>query len=174
MADVYIALGANLGDREANLRLALRAISGSERVVAVSSLFETEAVTLDGSEGPPYYNAACRIETELEPLPLLRFLQSVERQIGRPAEARRWAPRLIDLDLLLYGSDIVETDDLTVPHPLMAERPFVLVPLAEIAADIVHPVLNRTIADLAEEAGDAGVRRITRERWDGLTGDGPG
>ncbi|MCH8051237.1 MAG: 2-amino-4-hydroxy-6-hydroxymethyldihydropteridine diphosphokinase [Chloroflexi bacterium] len=174
MADVYIALGANLGDREANLRSALRAISGSERVVAVSSLFETEAVTLDGSEGPPYYNAACRIETELEPLPLLRFLQSVERQIGRPAEARRWAPRLIDLDLLLYGSDIVETDDLTVPHPLMAERPFVLVPLAEIAAGLVHPVLNRTIADLAEEAGDAGVRRITGERWDGLTGDGPG
>ena len=174
MADVYIALGANLGDREANLRSALRAISVSERVVAVSSLFETEAVTLDGSEGPPYYNAACRIETELEPLPLLRFLQSVERQIGRPAEARRWAPRLIDLDLLLYGSDIVETDDLTVPHPLMAERPFVLVPLAEIAAGLVHPVLNRTIADLAEEAGDAGVRRITGERWDGLTGDGPG
>ena len=174
MADVCIALGANLGDREANLRSALRAISGSERVVAVSSLFETEAVTLDGSEGPPYYNAACRIETELEPLPLLRFLQSVERQIGRPAEARRWAPRLIDLDLLLYGSDIVETDDLTVPHPLMAERPFVLVPLAEIAAGLVHPILNRTITDLAEEAGDAGVRRITGERWDGLTGDGPG
>ena len=174
MADVCIALGANLGDRESNLRSALRAIEDVARISVVSSLFETDAVTPDGGEGPPYYNAACRIETELEPLPLMRFLQSVERQIGRSPKARRWAPRLIDLDLLLYGSDIVETDDLTVPHPRMAERPFVLVPLAEIAADIVHPVLERTIADLAQEAGDAGVRRISGVGWDGLAGDGPG
>ena len=174
MADVCIALGANLGDRESNLRSALRAIEDVARISVVSSLFETDAVTPDGGEGPPYYNAACRIETELEPLPLMRFLQSVERQIGRSPKARRWAPRLIDLDLLLYGSDIVETDDLTVPHPRMAERPFVLVPLAEIAADIVHPVLERTIADLAQEAGDAGVRRISGAGWDGLAGDGPG
>ena len=174
MADVCIALGANLGDRDSNLRSALRAIEDVARISVVSSLFETDAVTPDGGEGPPYYNAACRIETELEPLPLMRFLQSVERQIGRSPKARRWAPRLIDLDLLLYGSDIVETDDLTVPHPRMAERPFVLVPLAEIAADIVHPVLERTIAELAQEAGDAGVRRISGVGWDGLAGDGPG
>ncbi|MCH7485143.1 MAG: 2-amino-4-hydroxy-6-hydroxymethyldihydropteridine diphosphokinase [Chloroflexi bacterium] len=169
-----MALGANLGDREANLRSALRAIEDVARIVAVSSLFETDAVTPDGSEGPPYYNAACRIETELGPLPLMRFLQSVEREIGRTPSAERWAPRPIDLDLLLYGNDIVETDELTVPHTRMAERPFVLVPLAEIAADVVHPVLNRTIAELAEEAGDAGVRRIAEAGWDGLTGDGPG
>ena len=173
MADVCVALGANLGDRESNLRSALRAISEVSRIVAVSSLYETDAVTPDGSDGPAYLNAACRIETELEPLPLMRFLQSVERQIGRPPKAERWAPRLIDLDLLLYGSDIVETDDLTVPHPRLAERPFVLVPLAEIAADVVHPVLERTIAELAQEAGDAGVRRITGEGWGGLVGDGP-
>lgn len=169
-ADVYIGLGANLGDREANLRSALRAIEDGARIVAVSSLFETDAVTPDGSEGPPYYNAACRIETQLEPLDLLRFLQSVERLIGRPPNAKRWAPRLIDLDLLLYGSDIVETVDLTVPHPRMAERPFVLVPLAEIAADVAHPVLERTIADLAQEAGNAGVRRFAEVGW----GDSPG
>ncbi len=168
MADVCIALGANLGDREANLRSALRAIEGGARVVAVSSLFETDAVTPDGSDGPPYYNAACRVETRLDPLELLRFLQAVERLIGRPPTAKRWAPRLIDLDLILYESDIVETVDLTVPHLRMAERPFVLVPLAEIAADVVHPVLDRTIGELAQAAGDAGVRRITGTDWGGL------
>jgi 2-amino-4-hydroxy-6-hydroxymethyldihydropteridine diphosphokinase len=168
MADVCIALGSNLGDREANLRSAIRAIEDGARIVAVSSLYETDAVTPDGSDGPPYYNAACRIETQLEPLDLLRFLQAVERLIGRPPTAERWAPRLIDLDLILYESDIVETVDLTVPHPRMAERPFVLVPLAEIAADVVHPILNRTIAELAQAAGDAGVRRITGTDWGGL------
>ncbi len=102
----------------------------------------------------------------------MRFLQAYERLIGRPPNARRWAPRVIDLDLLLYEGDIVETVDLTVPHPRMAERPFVLVPLAEIAADVVHPVLERTILDLAQEAGDAGVRRIKGADWGGLGRDG--
>jgi len=173
-ADVCIGLGANLGDRAANLRAALRAIGDTARIVAVSSLYQTDAVTLDGSEGPLYHNAACRLETDLDPLPLMRFLQSVEREIGRPPAAERWAPRLIDLDLLLYGNDIVETDDLTVPHPRLAERPFVLVPLTEIAADVVHPVLERTIAQLAKEAGEAGVRLIAGVGWEGLSGDGPG
>lgn len=156
------------------MRAALRSITDVARIVAVSSLYETEAVTPDGSEGPLYYNAACRIETELEALSLLRFLQSAERRLGRSRSAQRWAPRPIDLDLLLYGSDIVETDDLTVPHPHMAGRPFVLVPLAEIAADVVHPVLERTIAELAQEAGRAGVRRIAEAGWERLTGDGAG
>ena len=169
-ADVCIGLGANLGDREANLRSALAALGDAARVVAVSSLYETDAVTADGSAGPAYLNAACRIETELEPLPLFRFLQSVERQIGRRPPRERWAPRPIDLDLLLYGNEIFETDDLTVPHTRLAERPFVLVPLAEIAADVVHPVLDRTIAVLAEEAGDAGVRRIAEAGWESGTG----
>lgn len=155
------------------MRAALRSIADAARVVAVSSLYETDAVTIDGSEGPPYYNAACRIETELEPLPLMRFLQSVEREIGRTPSAQRWAPRPVDLDLLLYGRDIVETDDLTVPHPGLAERPFVLVPLAEIAADVVHPVLERTIAELAREAGGGGVRRVAEAGWERLRGDGP-
>jgi len=172
-ADVCVGLGANLGNREANLRSALRSISEVARIVAVSALYETEAVTPDGSGGPAYLNAACRIETDLEPHALLSVMQAAERRLGRARMAPRWAPRSVDLDLLLYGNDVVETDNLTVPHPRMAERSFVLVPLAEIAADIVHPVLDRTIAELAQEAGNAGVRRITGEGWDGLAGDGP-
>ncbi len=152
----------------------MRSISEVARIVAVSSLYETDAVTPDGSDGPVYLNAACRIETDLDPHALLSVMQAAERRLGRARTAPRWAPRLIDLDLLLYGNDIVETDDLTVPHARLAERPFVLVPLAEIAADLVHPVLERTIAELAKEAGDAGVRRIADAGWDGLTGGVPG
>ena len=164
-ADVCLGLGANLNDREANLRSALRSISEVARIVAVSSLYETDAVTADGGDGPAYYNAACRIETDLEPHALLSVLKAAERRLGRARSAPRWAPRPVDIDLLLYGSDIIETDSLTVPHPRMAERPFVLVPLAEIAAEIIHPVLERTITELAQEAGRAGVKRIAEIGW---------
>jgi len=140
------------------------------RIVAVSPLYETDAVTPDGGIQPAYLNAACRIETGLDPLPLVRFLQELEREIGRRPTSERWAPREIDLDLLLYANEIVETDDLIVPHPRLAGRSFVLVPLAEIAADMNHPVLNRTIADLAGEAGDAGVRKVADAGWDGVLG----
>jgi 2-amino-4-hydroxy-6-hydroxymethyldihydropteridine diphosphokinase len=166
--------GAGLGDREAYLRAALRGLAREARIVAVSSLYETEAVTADGSEQPPYLNAACRIETALEPLPLLRFLQALEREIGRQPRAGRWAPREIDLDLLLYGNEIVETDDLTLPHPRLAERPFALVPLAEIAGEAVHPLLGRTIAELAREAGTAGVRKVKDAGWELATDAGNG
>ncbi|HEY5640940.1 MAG TPA: 2-amino-4-hydroxy-6-hydroxymethyldihydropteridine diphosphokinase [Dehalococcoidia bacterium] len=165
-AEAYIALGSNIGDREANLRAALRAIEDGARVADVSALYETEAVTLDDSEGPPYLNAACRIETDLDPVGLVRVMQAAERRIGRSPLLPRWSPRPIDLDLLLYGNEIIETDDLTVPHPLMAERPFVLTPLVDIAADVIHPVLNRTIAELAREAGNLGVRRIAEAGWE--------
>jgi 2-amino-4-hydroxy-6-hydroxymethyldihydropteridine diphosphokinase len=162
----YIGLGANLGARETNLRTALRGLARHGRVDAVSSLYETEAVTPDGEEQPPYLNAACRIETELEPLPLLRALKSLEREIGRRPSPRRWAPREIDLDLLLYGNEIVETDDLTVPHPRLHERAFALVPLAEIAGEVTHPLLGRAIADLASEVGTAGVRKVAEAGWE--------
>ena len=168
-----IGLGANLGDREANLRAALRGLArlpvgkaGEARIVAVSSLYETDAVTPDGEDQPPYLNAACRLETALEPLPLLRALKSLEREIGRKPSSQRWAPREIDLDLLLYGNEIIETDELTVPHPRLHERAFALAPLAEIAGDVVHPVLGRTVDELATDAGGAGVRKIADAGWE--------
>jgi 2-amino-4-hydroxy-6-hydroxymethyldihydropteridine diphosphokinase len=167
MATVYIGLGANIGNREANLRMALSGLTRMARVGNVSSLYETEAV---GPEQPSFYNAVCRIQAGLGPWPLLRFLKSLEDEIGRRAGGERWGPRPIDLDILLYGDEIVEGQDLTIPHPRLAERAFALVPLAEIAPDVRHPAEDRTIAELAQRADASGVRRIKDSGWDGVVG----
>lgn len=146
----YISLGSNLGDRRANLEDALarlRAEPGVE-VVRVSSYHETSPVG-----GPPgqgkYLNAAAELRTKLVPLQLLRVLQAIENQMGR-VRAERFGPRNIDLDLLLHGTEVILSDDLTVPHPRMHERRFVLEPLAEIAPLAVHPVLQSTAKDLLD------------------------
>jgi len=167
MPTVYIALGANIGNREANLRMALRGLTRMARVESVSSLYETQAV---GPEQPPFFNAVCRVDTGLEPESLLRFLKSLEHEIGRRPVGERWGPRPIDLDLLLYEDRIVETTDLTLPHPRLPERAFVLVPLAEIAPDTRHPASGKTIAELAEAVNASGVRRIKDAGWDGVAG----
>ncbi len=168
MTIVYLGLGSNLGNREANLRAALRGLWRMGRVEAVSSLYETEPV--GGPAQPMFYNAACSWETGLEPRPLLRFLQGLEHELGRRPGKERWAPRPIDLDVLLCGDRIVGEEGLTIPHPRLAERPFVLAPLAEIAADARHPVEGKTIAELLAAAGTEGVRRIAEAGWDGLEG----
>ncbi len=196
MATVYVALGANIGNREANLRMALRGIARMARVEAVSSLYESEpqgppqpvlparlladrqvsggngveGPVLSGVEGPSYYNAACRIETGLEPRPLLRFLKSLEEEIGRRPGGPRWGPRPIDLDILLYEERVVEEETLVIPHPRLAERAFVLLPLAEIAPDAQHPLLGKTAAELAKAVDAAGVKRIAGLGWDGVAG----
>jgi 2-amino-4-hydroxy-6-hydroxymethyldihydropteridine diphosphokinase len=168
MATVYVGLGANIGNREANLLMALRGITRMARVEAVSSLYETDPI---GSvPQPAFYNAACRIETGLEPESLLRFLKSLEHEIGRRPGGPVGGPRPIDLDILLYEDRVLESIDLTIPHPRLTERAFVLVPLAEIAPDARHPQRDVTIATLAEAAGNAGVRRIKDAGWDGVAG----
>ncbi len=167
MSTAYIGLGANIGNREANLRMALRGMSRMARVQAVSALYETEP---QGADGPPYYNAACRIETGLEPLPLLRFLKGLEVEIGRRPGGERWGPRPIDLDILLYGDQTLESEALVIPHQRLAERAFVLAPLGEIAAGLRHPVLGRTIAELARGIDMGGVREIAAAGWDGVVG----
>ncbi len=153
MSDVaYIGLGSNLGDRARNLERALdrlRRIAGVE-VVAVSRFIETEPV------GPPgqgrYLNAAAALRTDLRPDALIEALAAVEAAGGRDrAREERHGPRTIDLDLLLYGEEIVGGPRLTVPHPRMHERPFVLEPLAEIAAGAVHPGLGMTIESLRDQ-----------------------
>ena len=170
---VYLGLGANLGNRAANLRMALRYMSSLARVDAVSSLYETVPVGSNGSpeasqDQPSFYNAVCRIATGLSPEALLDYLERVEFEIGR-RPAPHWAARPVDLDILLYGERVVETDRLVVPHLRLAERAFVLVPLAEIAADVRHPVLGRTIGEMLaslDEPELAGVTRLEPPGWE--------
>lgn len=167
MSQAYIGLGANIGNREANLRAALGGMTRLARVEAVSALYETDA---EGPAQPAFYNAACRIETGLEPASLLRFLQGLEHEVGRRPGGPRWGPRPIDLDVLLYEDRVMETDALVIPHPRLADRPFVLVPLADIAANVRHPALGKTIGELLAAATKSDVRRIAEAGWDGVAG----
>jgi 2-amino-4-hydroxy-6-hydroxymethyldihydropteridine diphosphokinase len=168
MTAVHLGLGSNLGNREANLRAALRGLWRMARVEAVSALYETEPV--GGPSQPSFYNAACRLEIGLEPRPLLRFLQGLEHELGRRPGEEPWGPRLIDLDILLYGDRVVEEEGLVIPHPRLTERPFVLVPLAEIAAEVRVPGDGRTVAGLLAAAGTEGVSPVAEVGWNGLEG----
>ena len=163
MAIVYVALGSNLGNREANLRMALAGITRMARIEAVSSLYQTEP---EGPPQPKYYNAACRIETGLSPASLLRFLQGLEHEIGRRPTGDTLAPRPIDLDLLLYDDRAIDEPGLTVPHPRMAGRAFVMVPLAEIAPEV--SVGGRQAVEWAAELGREGVVVLAEAGWDGV------
>jgi 2-amino-4-hydroxy-6-hydroxymethyldihydropteridine diphosphokinase len=146
-----IALGSNLesrfGDREANLREAVRRIESLGEVRAVSSFYDTEPVGF--VEQPRFLNGALLLETELSPMELMRGLLGVERAMGRERVGSvAKGPRVIDLDLLLYGDWVLWAEDLILPHPRMEERWFVLEPLAEIAPDWMHPVLGVTVREL--------------------------
>ena len=157
---IYVAMGSNLGDRDAHLAAglaALRATSGIE-VVAVSPLYETDPV------GPaplgPYLNGAIELVTTLDPDALLKRLLEIEISQGRTRGPDRNAPRTLDLDLLLYGNRKLAGPDLEVPHPRLAERPFVLEPLCDLAPDLIHPTLGETVEVLARRVRDTeAVRR---------------
>jgi 2-amino-4-hydroxy-6-hydroxymethyldihydropteridine diphosphokinase len=144
MHRVHVGIGANLGDRLATLRSAVGDLAALGRLVARSSVWETEAV------GPPpdYLNAVVELETALEPEPLLDALLAIEERHGRVRNAGRDAPRTLDLDILLWGDRVVEGPRLELPHPRLAERGFVLEPLAEVAPEAIHPLLHRTIGEL--------------------------
>jgi 2-amino-4-hydroxy-6-hydroxymethyldihydropteridine diphosphokinase len=163
---VYVALGSNVGDRDRQLAAALAALSATDgiEVVAVSPVYETDPV------GPPpqgaYLNAAVRLRTALTPVALLGRLLEIEAAQGRSRETTRDAARTLDLDLLFYGDRILLEPNLELPHPRLADRPFVLEPLCDLAADFVHPVLQRTVANLARRVRDpSAVRRHTSPRW---------
>ncbi len=156
---VYLALGSNLGDRRAHIAVAVARLAPDVVVERVSSLYETEpAYVLDQ---PRFLNAALRGRTALEPSALLALLKRIERELGRVASVR-FGPRVIDMDILVYGHRSIATEALTIPHPRMAERPFVLVPLAEIAPDLTPPGWSTTVGALAQVVrghGDVPVRK---------------
>jgi 2-amino-4-hydroxy-6-hydroxymethyldihydropteridine diphosphokinase len=144
----HIGLGSNLGDRRATLEGAIIALDATPgvRVLRTSSFHETEPVGGPPGQGP-YLNAAASLETTLEPFDLLLALQSIEDRFGR-VRTVRWGERTLDLDLLLFGDRVIEVPGLTVPHPRLAERRFVLAPLAEIAPRAVEPRSGRTTSEL--------------------------
>lgn len=145
MKTIYIGLGANIGDREANLKTAFAKLAPEITVTKTSSVHETKPMYV--TDQPKFLNMVCEAQTELAPLQVLHKLQGIEHDLGRKRGTHN-EPRPIDLDLLFYGDELVKTLELTIPHPKIAERAFVLEPLAEIAPQFIHPVLNETIAVL--------------------------
>jgi len=148
MARVFIGVGSNEGDRLTQIFQAVRALNATPdvRVVQMAPITETDPVG-----GPPqgrYLNTVVEVETSRAPHDLLRVLQAIEQQGGRRPSTQRWGPRPIDLDLLLYEEHCVEEPELTVPHPRLHERRFVLEPLAQLAPEMQHPLLHKSVADL--------------------------
>ena len=147
MATVYIGIGSNLGERKANIERAISMLADSGiHIIARSSLHETAPWGV--TDQPMFINAALKAETALSPFDLLTALKSIERRMGRLFEQERWGPRIIDLDILLYDDDVVDTRELKIPHPHMHERAFVLAPLKEIAPDAMHPTLCKSVSEL--------------------------
>ena len=144
---VYLSLGANVGEREANLRQAITRLGELGKVTAVSSIYETEPLEVSGQ--PWFLNCAVALQTELMPKQLLGRTQAIERELGR-RRVQKKGPRTIDIDILLFGSAVIQTAGLVVPHPAMHERRFVLEPLAEIAPEARHPVFKRTVRELRD------------------------
>jgi len=159
---VYLSLGSNVGDRRANLEQAIARLGELGAVTAVSSFYETEPVEVAAQ--PWFLNCAVALETEMMPRRLLGRVLAIEQALGR-RRLQAKGPRTIDIDILLFGNAVVDTAALTIPHPALHERRFVLEPLSEIAAEVRHPVFKRTMRELRDALPkDAGVAKKLEKR----------
>lgn len=152
MATVYLGLGTNLGNKEANLRTAIYKLQ--ERIgkqVSLSSFYETAPWGFESDHS--FLNAAIGLETSLSPIEILHITQEIEKELGRTKKSVNgsYSDRLIDIDILLYDTLVLQTPELTIPHPLMTERDFVMKPLIEIAGNVIHPTREKTLSELYQE-----------------------
>jgi 2-amino-4-hydroxy-6-hydroxymethyldihydropteridine diphosphokinase len=154
---VFLGLGTNLGQRQHNLEQAIAGLDEVVNVTAVSPIYETEPWGL--VEQPAFLNACLSGKTEHSPQNLLSFIKNLETEMGREA-TQKWGPRLIDIDILLYENTVLQMNGLTIPHPHLHERAFVLAPLADIAPEVEHPVLGQTIGELRTAVNLSTVHRL--------------
>jgi 2-amino-4-hydroxy-6-hydroxymethyldihydropteridine diphosphokinase len=154
---IYLGLGSNLGNRWQNLRGAQAALSPQVQVLRASQVYET--LPWGFSDQPPFLNLVLEAQTTLAPLDLLAHVKSIEAHLGR-IPTFRFGPRLIDIDILFYSDQVIELPDLSIPHPRLAERAFMLVPLAELAPDLIHPLFSLTIRQLAAQVDSSGVEAL--------------
>jgi 2-amino-4-hydroxy-6-hydroxymethyldihydropteridine diphosphokinase len=158
---IYLALGSNLGDRSANLRSAIAALPPAVRVLQESPVYETPPWGF--TDQSAFLNMVLKAETELGPVELLHRLKKLETRLGRQP-AVRWGPRLIDMDILFYGDLVLDVQGLVIPHSHLHERAFVLVPLADLAPDLLHPVFCKSVQNLLAGVDASGVKLYERAR----------
>ena len=165
MDDVFLGIGSNVGNRVGFILAALRKLreTTSVTIVKISSIYETEPVGVKDQDS--FLNGAVRIQTSLSAKDFHVQVKNIEREVGR-LERVRWGPREIDIDILLFGGQVVDEANLKIPHPEMQKRRFVLQPLAEIGPDVVHPVLNRSMKDLLRECTDTCAVELSRTNTD--------